>query len=156
MTNRAVIASAAWRSRLSCAGKQKRRDCFSGSHFYVFARNVEISVVIDGQGVKIEIASQARNDSNIVSSRVYILSSRGTKRSRLSCAGKQKSEIASQARNDKQGCHREGTICHREARSDLACRVLANRKVRLLRRLARTGKKRLLSASQPLKEASHP
>jgi hypothetical protein len=146
-----VIASAAWRSRLSCAGKQKRRDCFAGSHFFViaslylvFARNVAISVVIDGQGVKIEIASQARNDSNIVSSRAYILSSRA-QRGDLGCEAltKKKREIASQARNDKQGCHRERSVaispvvcwqtektrlflrltflCLREERGDLGC-----------------------------------
>ena len=50
-------------------------------------RSVAISVDRDGQGVKIEIASQARNDSNIVSSR-------GTWRSRFSAARKPKREIA--------------------------------------------------------------
>ena len=51
----------------------------------------------------------------------------GARRSRLSGVGKPKREIASQARNDKT-----------EERGDLDCSVLANRKARLLRRLAMT------------------
>ena len=62
--------------------------------------------------MKIEIASQARNDSNIVSSRANILSSRAQRGDlAFRVLANRKAEIASQARIL---CHREFISCHRE------------------------------------------
>ena len=64
---------------------RQKRDCFAGSPLCVIERNEAISPFRGWETEKREIASQARNDK-------IILSSRGTKRSRLSGAGKQKKE----------------------------------------------------------------
>ena len=61
MTN-TVIASGAWRSRSYLFDRSKERLLRRLNSPCHRERSVAISVVIDGQGVKIEIASQARND----------------------------------------------------------------------------------------------
>ena len=96
IANGAQCALWVWRSQLFRAGKQikarllrrlschreersdfafhmlanrQKRDCFTGSPLSVIARNEAISPFHCQQTDKREIASQARNDSNIVSSR---------------------------------------------------------------------------------------
>jgi len=91
---------------------REKRDCFAGSPLCVIARNVAISVVQGWQTEKREIASQARNDKKTRYARndKIILSSRGTKRSRLFREGKAKARLL----------RRLASMCHREGRSDLA------------------------------------
>ena len=94
------------RSRLSRAGKQGKARCFAGSPLSVIARNVAISVVQGWRTIKREIASQARNDINI-------MSSRGTKRSRLSSFPVK----APYGYHEEQFCHCERSVaecCHCE------------------------------------------
>ena len=95
------------RGDLDCSGlaNNQKRDCFVGNS--VIARYVAILVVRRWQTGKREIASQG------------ILSSRGTKRSRLSRAGKQPKERL-----------RRREFCHREERGDLGCSGLANNQKR--------------------------
>ena len=90
---------------------REKRNCFAGSPLCVIARDEAISPFRSRQTEKREIASQAR---------LYV-SSRGTWRSRLSGAGKQRKERL---------LRRLASMCHREERGDLAFPEQANREKR--------------------------
>ena len=105
------------RSRFFTAGKQTKERLLCRLALVCHReRSVAISVFYRLRTEKREIASQARNDR-------IVLSSRGTWRSRLSGAGGQRKErLPRYARNDKK--------YNREGRSDLGCSGMANREKR--------------------------